>query len=570
MPTALPKSDRPAQWDPRPGQDSGSLPCPLYSGHLLKLGSNDRWQSRLFTFDGSVLICVGKKPKAPVIMTYDPYVSSPFQSPSCHPRPLNPNTKWYIEIASITVIKLLPVTKTHRCFPYSDTSKELSIQTNDGRSMTLRASRDVELERWYFILSKIWDLQHQLEHPAGAGVAAEEDAGDAEAEQDAALSYATKHLAAHQQSAQLFQRYLQKQYKHNGNTNNQESAEKSPQKPIPFHHHLRPQKKKPRESFLPYEIPPPPRVSAFLPQGFEWSLQEQGDEDDFPIGYNYGGYPDTRSASEEQRDRRPMERQTSWSHHPQQQQQQLQQQKQLQQMQQQPPQIQGSGLMTVPGIRHAGEVHTASAEMYHQRFACRAASSMEPGKAAIIDNWRRSLHLPLLVDDTASPHVDDSAVVVGVSQQQQQMRARAIDQDLTDMQDPLLLMDGRDLEATLQRSSILGLDMAACNLTESGGLNSATIVPSPITGLNHWANNTREEYSHAKNDQFAQIKESHLRTSSGTPSVQPTLAMAEHSALLRGRCLSKRTAAATAATTTPVNRCPYSFTPTPSIGTNHT
>ncbi|KAF9129205.1 hypothetical protein BG015_004229, partial [Linnemannia schmuckeri] len=209
MPTVLPKSDRPAQWGPRPGQDSGSLPCSFYSGHLLKLGSNDRWQSRLFTFDGSVLICVGKKPKAPVIMTYDPYVSSPFQSPSCHPRPLNPNTKWYIEIASITVIKLLPVTKTHRCFPYSDTSKELSIQTNDGRSMTLRASKDVELERWYFVLSKIWELQHQAEHPVAA--AAEEEDEDAEAE-DAVSPYATKYLAAHQQSAQLFQRYLQKQY----------------------------------------------------------------------------------------------------------------------------------------------------------------------------------------------------------------------------------------------------------------------------------------------------------------------------------------------------------------------
>ncbi|OAQ33713.1 hypothetical protein K457DRAFT_122178 [Linnemannia elongata AG-77] len=506
MPTALLKLDRPAQWGPRPGQDSGSIPCPLYSGHLLKLGSNDRWQSRLFTFDGSVLICVGKKPKAPVIMTYDPYVSSPFQSPSCHPRPLNPNTKWYIEIASITAIKLLPVTKIHRCFPYSDTSKELSIQTNDGRNMTLRASKDVELERWYFVLSKIWELQHQTEHPVVTGVAAEEEE-DAEVAEDAITPYATKHLAAHQQSAQLFQRYLQKQYQR------QESAE-SPRKPPPFYHHLRPQqKKKPRESFLPYEIPPPPRVSAFLPQGFEWSLQEQGDEDDFPIGYNnnYGGYPDTRSASDEQRDRRPMERQTSWSHHPQQQRQQLLQQ-QTQQQGHQPLQIQGSISMTVPGNCHAGELHTAaSAEMYHQRFACPAASSMEPRKAAIIDNWRRSLHQPLHVDDTGSSHVNDS-VAIGQQQQQrqhqQQMRARAIDQDLADLQDPsMVLIDSRDLETALKRTSILGLDMAACNNTESGGLHSATIVPSPITDLTltHWVNNAQEDYSYAKNEIFGQV-----------------------------------------------------------------
>ncbi|KAF9550823.1 hypothetical protein EC957_011370 [Mortierella hygrophila] len=503
MPAALPKSDRLAQRGPRPGQDSGSLPCPLYNGHLLKLGSNDRWQSRLFTFDGSVLICVGKKPKARVIMTYDPYVSSPFQSPSCHPRPLNPNTKWYIEIASITAIKLLPVTKIHKCFPYSDTSKELSIQTNDGRSMTLRASKDVELERWYFVLSKVWELQHKPEHPVAAGVAAEEEEEkeDAEAADDATTPCATRHLAAHQQSAQLFQRYLQKQYQH------QESAE-SPQKSLPFRHHLRPQqKKKPRESVLPYEIPPPPRVSAFLPQGFEWSLPEQGDEDDLPIGYNnaHGGYPDTQSASEEQRDRRPMERQTSWGHHPQQQ----RQQQQTQQQGLQPLQFQGSTLMVVPGNRHSGEVlhTTASAEMYHQRFVCPAASSMEPRKAVIIDNWRRSLHQPLLVDDTTLPHVDDSAAV-GVSQQQQQqqqqqMRARATDQDLAD----LVLMDSRDMETALKRSSILGLDMAACNNTESGGLHSATIVPSPITDLTltHRANSAHEDYSYTKNEVFAHV-----------------------------------------------------------------
>ncbi|KAF8949326.1 hypothetical protein BGZ47_006863 [Haplosporangium gracile] len=489
MPIVLPKSDRPAQWGPRPGQDSGSLPCPLYSGNLLKLGSNDRWQSRLFTFDGSVLICVGKKPKAPVIMTYDPYVSSPFQSPSCHPRPLNPNTKWYIEIASITAIKLLPVTKTHRCFPCSDTSKELSIQTNDGRSMTLRASKGVELERWYFVLSKLWELRHQAEHPVAAVA------------EDATSPYATKNLAAHQQSAQLFQRYLQKQYH-----SNQGSAEKSPLKSLPFRHHLRPQqKKKPRESFLPYKIPPPPRVSTFLPQGFEWSLQEQGDEDDFPIGYdnNYGGYSNTGytgSASGEQQDHRPMERQTSWSHY-------SQQQHQKQQQQVQPPQIQGSVAMTVPGNRHAGEVlhAVAPAEMYHQRFACPAASSMEPGKAAIIDNWRRSLHVPLPVDDAASPHVGESSQQ---QQQQPQMRARANDQDLADLQDPsLLLMSSRALEATLKRSSLLGLNITVCNNTESGDLHSATIVPSPIADLTltHWANHAHENYSYAKNDIFTQV-----------------------------------------------------------------
>ncbi|KAF9931864.1 hypothetical protein FBU30_009444 [Linnemannia zychae] len=471
MPTALSKPDRPAQWGLHPGQDSCSLPCPLYSGHLLKLGSNDRWQSRLFTFDGS-----GKKPKAPVIMTYDPYVSSPFQSSSCHPRPLNPNTKWYIEMGSITAIKLLPVTRTYRCFPYSDISKELSIQTNDGRNMTLRASKDVEIERWYFVLSKIWELQQTLESPALAGAAAKMGA------EDGATPYATKNLAAHQQSAQLFQRYLQKQYHSNGNHNIQKDCggvdSISPLN-LPLHSHLRSQQKKPRESFLPYEIPPPPRVSAFLPQGFEWSLHDQGDEDSFPIGYknNTFGYLNSRSAPGE-KERSPVERQTSWSH-----------------QSQQSPMLPASSSIAMAGTRLATAtaggkneaLHPTVADMYHERFACPtpAAGSMEPGKAASIDNWRRSLHIPVLVDSTtASPsHVAKND------------HARA----MTD-QDNLPLVDS--LESALKRAS-LGLDMAACNNIESGGLHSATIVSSPITDLNHWANAHDYDYTLTKNDLFA-------------------------------------------------------------------
>ncbi|KAF9107145.1 hypothetical protein BGX29_007206 [Mortierella sp. GBA35] len=374
-------------------------------------------------------------------MTYDPYMSSPFQSPSCHPRPLNPNTKWYIEISSVTAIKLLPATRTHRCFPYSDASRELSIQTNDGRNMILRASKDIELERWFFVLSKIWELQQQqqqLEQPAGV--------------EDVAAAYASNHLAAHQQSAQLFQRYLEKQYHHqDGAESPLHEQHQPPQKSLSFQQ-LRPPQKKPLESFLPYEIPPPPRVSAFLPQGFEWSLQEQGDEDDIPIGYNFG-YPDTGSA--------PGDHRSS-----------------------------SKALPVVP--RHSSEtLNPPSADIYHQRLGCPAASSMEPGKAAIIDSWRRSLHLPLLVDDTTS-HVGDLSQLQQQQQQQQQMYARAMDQDKADMINPRT--DNRNRESILRRSS-LGLDVATCKNTESGGHRSATIAPSPIADdstlntlsrLTHW------------------------------------------------------------------------------------
>lgn len=53
MPITKTRAGRSMQWTPASNRESFPSPSPLYSGHLLKLGSNDRWQSRLFTFDGS-------------------------------------------------------------------------------------------------------------------------------------------------------------------------------------------------------------------------------------------------------------------------------------------------------------------------------------------------------------------------------------------------------------------------------------------------------------------------------------------------------------------------------------
>ncbi|KAG0246145.1 hypothetical protein BGX31_004334 [Mortierella sp. GBA43] len=97
---------------------------------------------------------------------------------------------WFINVDSITDIKLLPTPRIYRCFPYGDISKELSIQTNDGRNMVLRASKDVDLERWYFVLSRIWEYQQQM------------------GKFEVGSPQSARYLAAHQQSAQLFQKYL--------------------------------------------------------------------------------------------------------------------------------------------------------------------------------------------------------------------------------------------------------------------------------------------------------------------------------------------------------------------------
>ncbi|KAF9542876.1 hypothetical protein EC957_001467 [Mortierella hygrophila] len=138
MPVAMPRGDRGNQhWTPRANLESFTTPFPFYSGYLMKLGSNDRWQSRLFTFDGS----------AP-----------------CRTQPYNPNTKWFLHIATITDIRLLPSPKSYyRCFPTLDLPRALFIQTADGRSVTLKSKKNIELERWFFVLTKMWAFQQLLQ-----------------------------------------------------------------------------------------------------------------------------------------------------------------------------------------------------------------------------------------------------------------------------------------------------------------------------------------------------------------------------------------------------------------------
>ncbi|KAF9357390.1 hypothetical protein BGX26_003777 [Mortierella sp. AD094] len=334
-------------------------------------------------------------------MTYDPHVSSPFMSPSPSPRPLNPNTKWFINIASVTNIRLLSIARSYRCFPYSDSSKELSIQTNDGRNVVLRASKEIELDRWYFVLSKIWEYRQQKSEAASESLAA-------------------RNLAAHQQSAQLFQKYLQKQYP--DPQQEQHQVQRSSSNLLRSHQNM------PRESLLPYQIPPPPRVSAFLPQGLEFSLQEQDDEDDIPARF-LSSYYESQSVTDE-KGRPPLDRRGSWS---------------------QQRQAQGSVPVTAATRRRDDINRSASAGMVHQRSDCPTANSMEPGKAAIIDNWRRSLLIPKHVEEKTSMKSGESGRDLAATRDMD----RTDGDTLSDLAD--LRADSRDMESTLKHSS-LGLE----------------------------------------------------------------------------------------------------------------
>ncbi|KAG0327026.1 hypothetical protein BGZ99_008476, partial [Dissophora globulifera] len=447
-------------WNSRQDPDCKSLPHPMYSGHLLKLGSNDRWQSRLFTFDGSVLVCLGKKPKLPVIVTYDPYVSSPFMSPSSSPHPLNPNTKWLIKVTSIIDIQLLPISRSYRCFPHNDISKELSIQTNDGRNITLRAHKDIDLEHWHFILSKIWEYQLQL---SKVDMAAARAAATVAVASVPGAEPATRHLSAHQQSAQLFEKYLQKQYPESPQDQKVQLQQPQMIQRRPSSQHLclpsgQPQQQQgataqmmSRDSSIPFQIPPPTRLSTFLPQGFDWSLPEQGGEDDIPAR-SHTAFHESQSVAAE-RERRPLERQSTWSHN-------NHCQQHCIQLQGTAVNIAGGGEGEGGGVRpsDSGDLQRSSSTgMAHQRFAYPASNSMEPGKAAIIDNWRRSLLMPILMEETISAHSGaggSAGVMAAATAVAEATRPRRRDRDSasSDLRGPRT--DSRDMESTLKHSSL--------------------------------------------------------------------------------------------------------------------
>ncbi|KAF9570282.1 hypothetical protein EC968_002001 [Mortierella alpina] len=470
MPIALPRGDRVGQWDPRHALSSFSSPCPLYSGHLLKLGSNDRWQSRLFTFDGAVLTCVGKRPRTPPIATYDPHVSSPFVSASCHPQPYNPNTKWFLNLSSITDIRLLPSSRTYRCFPYTDTSRSLVIQTADGRTLTLRAKKDLELERWYFVLAKIWSYQQLLLHPeardAAIGLGKDEDPDQPQPQhlqQQHQLPHHNNHLQhqhglqhghhhhhhhhgpnhhhshhnhhhrhhaptaasllpAHEQSLHLYSKYLQRQQYQHDPQEYQPEQPRSPQQQQQSQRHVRPlhqQQQSPpphtiskaRESFLRYQLPLP-RVSAFLPQGFDWALQrhDEDDEDD-----DDDEEEEDEEEDDDEEDNIRVFLKTSF---------------------QDSPPISGDSKMNHhPGSSNTNDIKNESIErqcgswsqerdsmpttdllnssisspgiFLQQPIVWPAAGTMAPAKAAAIDMWRRSLLSPMLMDEASSLLSDD-------------------------------------------------------------------------------------------------------------------------------------------------------------------
>ncbi|KAF9168947.1 hypothetical protein BGX21_004659 [Mortierella sp. AD011] len=167
----------------------------------------------------------------------------------------------------------------------------LKFDTADGRTLTLRAKKDLELERWYFILSKLWHYQQlqqqqpqsqQPQHPFQVAGRPEKDL-DVEQQKQQQQHLHVSHspnrvqrdlipaaslLPAHQQSVHLFNKYLKRQHYHQG-----------PEEYQPVQLHSPPQQQQRPVHPLQYQ---PNEVShlTYLPQSLDWTQKNPEEDDD--------------------------------------------------------------------------------------------------------------------------------------------------------------------------------------------------------------------------------------------------------------------------------------------------
>ncbi|KAI7899650.1 uncharacterized protein BX663DRAFT_520848 [Cokeromyces recurvatus] len=154
---------------------------PIFEGHLyIRTAGTKHWQWRLFRFDGSCFTCLStRKTKLPPNTLYKHYEENDLlleqnQYPLTSPLLATPKDKnkrliasnttelkyyqlpeWSIDIIQISSISVLKRTKRSP-LQSSQYSKCFSIRTLDSNCVTLKAQTQKDLERWLFVLTKMW------------------------------------------------------------------------------------------------------------------------------------------------------------------------------------------------------------------------------------------------------------------------------------------------------------------------------------------------------------------------------------------------------------------------------
>ncbi|KAF1797603.1 hypothetical protein FB192DRAFT_1290544, partial [Mucor lusitanicus] len=147
---------------------------PIFEGHLSIRTEKKHWQWRLFRFDGSNFTCLStRKIKLPPnhstslrsIESSSYSLTSPLlATPKDKNKRLVESSKtelkyyqlpeWTIDVANISAISVLKRAKKNAL--QQSNSKCFSIRTFDQKYYILKAHKQKDLERWLFVLTKMW------------------------------------------------------------------------------------------------------------------------------------------------------------------------------------------------------------------------------------------------------------------------------------------------------------------------------------------------------------------------------------------------------------------------------
>lgn len=186
--------------------------APIFEGHLYLRTDKKRWQWRLFRFDGTSLTCLSTRkvklpPHTPVDVPNDIVENQLNQSPSFNTSLTSPLLatpkdksmrlvsmgahrtssdlhalattgdnqmmasyyqlpKWTVDVSRISAISVLKRSQKKRSpFPAASSrskSKCFSIRTFDNQCYILKAQKYKDLERWLFVLTKMWRFAQMI------------------------------------------------------------------------------------------------------------------------------------------------------------------------------------------------------------------------------------------------------------------------------------------------------------------------------------------------------------------------------------------------------------------------
>ncbi|GAN09262.1 hypothetical protein MAM1_0254d08787 [Mucor ambiguus] len=154
---------------------------PIFEGHLSIRTEKKHWQWRLFRFDGSNFTCLStRKIKLPpnhstsLKSTESNYsLTSPLlATPKDKSKRLVESSKtelkyyqlpeWTIDVANISAISVLKRAKKNAL--QQSSSKCFSIRTFDQKYYILKAQKQKDLERWLFVLTKMWKFTQTVKN----------------------------------------------------------------------------------------------------------------------------------------------------------------------------------------------------------------------------------------------------------------------------------------------------------------------------------------------------------------------------------------------------------------------